>query len=91
MSAVERRCAPGMYMTHLTHIWLAAKHRSTLTGQRTDGREEGAAPSAVDYDYISPGSAGALQLVHTFPYLCFDDIPSHNGNTNLCSSFVTFI
>lgn len=39
VSAEERGgSAPGMHMSHLTHIWLAAKHRTTLAGQRTDGR-----------------------------------------------------
>lgn len=74
VSAEERGgSAPGMHMSHLTHIWLAAKHRTTLAGQRTDGREEGAAPSGGEDGSIAPfsvcGSAGALQLEHIFTYM----------------------
>lgn len=61
----ERHSAPGMYMTQLTHIWLAAKVRPTLTRHRTDRRDKRAAPSAGEDGSISHISVCGSALKYT--------------------------
>lgn len=40
VSRGKRHPAFGMYMRHSLHIWVAAKHRTTLAGQSVDWMQE---------------------------------------------------